>query len=74
MQNNDGQENIQCLENRLKEVTKQKEEATATTEKVQHELCLVEREKSDWCQAREQLERDLQTSKTKVFQVPMTTK
>ncbi|KAM5164404.1 ninein-like protein [Mantella aurantiaca] len=66
MQNNDGQENIQCLENSLKEVTKQKEEATATTEKVQHEFRLLEREKSDWCQARQQLEQDLQTSKAKI--------
>ncbi|XP_073484085.1 ninein-like protein isoform X3 [Aquarana catesbeiana] len=66
MQNKDGQENMQHLESRLKEVTKQKEEATATAEKVQNQLHLVEIEKTGWCQAREQLEQDLQTSKTKI--------
>ncbi|XP_040206968.1 ninein-like protein isoform X1 [Rana temporaria] len=66
MQNKDGQENMQHLESRLKEVTKQKEEATATAEKVQNQLHLVEIEKAGWCQARERLEQDLQTSKTKI--------
>lgn len=67
MQNKDGQENMQHLESKLKEVTKQKEEATATAEKVQTQLHLVEIERAGWCQARERLEQDLQTSKTKVF-------
>ncbi|XP_077342308.1 ninein-like protein isoform X6 [Lithobates pipiens] len=66
MQNKDGEENIQHLESRLKEVTKQKEEATATAEKVQNQLHLVEIEKTGWYQARERLEQDLQTSKTKI--------